>query len=223
MKFKIASEMMCRSVFSLVVVMLAFLLNGCMGHDTKPVQFYRLSADSGINDQPLAATQGKLGGPVIGLGPIHIPEYLNRPQIVVAVSEHQYRLSEDHRWAEPLDQNISLALFKALPGQLGTDRLIRYPWPQRQVIDYQIGIDILEFNVDAIGQGRLIAQWFIKRKDQPTLDKRSVYQTPASITDYEMMVKAQSQCLGKLGHEIAETLRQNQEAPDAAPKDFIIK
>jgi len=203
--------------------MFAFLLNGCMGHDIKPVQFYRLSADSSINDQPLAITQGKSVGPVIGLGPIHIPEYLNRPQIVVGVTEHQYRLSEDHRWAEPLDQNISLALFKALPGQLGTDRLIRYPWPQRQVIDYQIGIDILEFNVNENGQGRLIAQWFIKRKDQPTIDKRSVYQAPASITDYEMIAKAQSQCLGKLGHEIAETLRQNQLAPDAAPNNFVIK
>ena len=193
----------CRTFFGIVSVVSALTLSGC-SHDSKPVQFYRLNADSGIGTLPPATAQS----PLIGLGPIRIPEYLNRPQIIVAITENQYRLSEDHRWAERLDQNISLALFKALPSQLGTNRIVRYPWTQRQLVDYQIGIDILEFNVTADGQSRLIAQWFIKRKDKPAIDKRSVYQFPASATDYDIMVKAQSQCLTKLGQEIAETLRQ---------------
>lgn len=128
--------------------------------------------------------------------------------MVIAVTNHQYRLSEDHRWAESLDQNISLALFKALPDQLGTDRILRYPWPQRLAIDYQIGIDILEFNVDANSQSRLTAQWFIKRKDQSTIDKRFDCRIPSSNTDYDLMVEAQSQCLSKLGREIADTFRR---------------
>jgi len=203
MKFGVDCVLKYRAVFGIVSVALALILSGCT-RDSKPVQFYRLNADSGIGTLLPTTAQG----PVIGLGPIRIPEYLNRPQIIVAITENQYRLSEDHRWAERLDQNISLALFKALPSQLGTDRIVRYPWPQRQAIDFQVGIDILEFNVAADGQSRLIAQWFIKRKDQPTIDKRSVYQFPASATDYDIMVKAQSQCLTKLGQEISKTLRQ---------------
>ena len=205
MKFSGDCAMKYQSVFSLGTVVLTLLLSGCI-RDSRPVQFYMLNADSGVADtvRVSAASQG----PVIGLGPIRIPEYLNRPQMIVAIADNQYRLSEDHRWAEPLDQNISLALFKALPRQLGTDRIVRFPWSQRQVIDYQVGIDILEFNVDANGQNRLIAQWFVKRKDKPTIDKRSVYQSPASTTDHAVMVKAQSQCLTKLGQEIAGTLRQ---------------
>ena len=205
MKFRDGCAMKCKSVFSFGIVILAVLLSGCM-RDSKPVQFYMLNADTGIvgTARPTASTQGT----VIGLGPIRIPEYLNRPQMIVAVSDNQYRLFEDHRWAERLDQNISLALYKALPRQLGTDRIVRYPWPQRQIIDYQVGIDILEFNVDASGQSRLIAQWFVKRKDKPTIDKRSTYQFPASTTDHALMVKAQSQCLTKLGEEISGVLRQ---------------
>jgi len=174
--------------------------------DNKPVQFYRLNADVGAAETihfPAPANE-----PLIGLGPIRIPEYLNRPQIIVAITDNQYQLSEDHRWAERLDQNIALALVKALPRQLGTDRIVRYPWTQRQAVDYQVGIDILEFNVDANGQSRLTAQWTIKHKDKPTIDKRSDYRFPASTTDYDVMVKAQSQCLTKLGQDIAETLRQ---------------
>jgi uncharacterized lipoprotein YmbA len=205
MKFGVDCAMTRRPVFSFGIVVLTLLLSGCM-RDSKPVQFYMLNADSGVagNTRLPATTQG----PVIGLGPIRIPEYLNRPQMIVAISENQYRLAEDHRWAERLDQNISLALFEALPRQIGTDRIVRYPWPQRQIVDYQVGIDILEFNVDASGQSRLIAQWFVKRKDKPTIDKRSVYQFPASTTDHAVMVKAQSQCLTRLGQEISGTLRQ---------------
>lgn len=205
MKIGVDCVMKSRPVCSFGIVVLTLLLSGCM-RESKPVQFYMLNADSGFAGKARLPVMTQ--GPVIGLGPVRIPEYLNRPQMIVAISENQYRLSEDHRWAERLDQNISLALFKALPGQLGTDQIVRYPWPQRQAIDYQVGIDILEFNVNASGQSRLIAQWFIKRKDKPAIDKRSVYQFPASTTDHEVMVKAQSQCLTKLGQEIAGTLRQ---------------
>ena len=194
-----------RAVFLLGSVILTLLMSGCM-RDSKPTQFYMLDADSGLAGT--ARVPATAQGPVIGLGPIRIPEYLNRPQMIVAIADNQYRLFENHRWAEPLDQNISLALFKALPRQLGTDRIVRYPWPQRQAIDYQVGVDILEFNVDASGQSRLIAQWFVKRKDKPTIDKRSTYQFPASTTDHALMVKAQSQCLTKLGEEISGVLRQ---------------
>ncbi|MEI6269887.1 MAG: PqiC family protein [Methylococcaceae bacterium] len=205
MKFGVEGEMKSRTVFASGIMVLTFLLSGC-AHDSPSVEFYRLNADSGVDRtrQIPVATQG----PVIGLGPIRIPEYLNRPQMVVAITDNQYQLSEDHRWAERLDQNISLALFKVLPSQLGTDRIVRYPWSQRQVIDYQVGIDILEFNVDANGQSRLIAQWFVKGKEKTIMDKRSVYQFPASTTDYAIMVKAQSQCLSKLGEEVAATVRQ---------------
>ena len=190
----------------LLIITLAFLLSGC-AHDSKPVQFYMLNANTGVitNNASHSITNQ---GPVIGLGPIRIPEYLTRPQMVVATSDNEYQLAEEHRWAERLDQNISLALFKVLPSQLGTDRVIRYPWSQRQVIDYQIGIDILEFNVNANGQSRLIAQWFVRGKEKTILDKRSIYQFPASTSDYNVMVKAQSQCLTQLGKEISETLVQ---------------
>ena len=205
MKFGVEGKMKSRTVFASGIIVLTLLLTGC-AHDSQSVQFYRLNADFGVDRtrQVSVATQGL----VIGLGPIRIPEYLNRPQMVVAITDNQYQLSEDHRWAERLDQNISLALFKTLPSQLGTDRIVRYPWSQRQVVDYQVGIDILEFNVDASGQSRLIAQWFVKHKDKLAIDKRSVYQFPASTTDYAAMVKAQSQCLSKLGEDIAVTVRQ---------------
>jgi uncharacterized lipoprotein YmbA len=90
----------------LLVAVLAISLSGC-AHDSKPVQFYMLNATSGLVSSP-QGHQATAQGPVIGLGPIRIPEYLNRPQMVMAVNDNQFLLDEDHRWAERLDQNILL-------------------------------------------------------------------------------------------------------------------
>ncbi len=172
----------------------------------KPVQFYRLNAGASMIDT--VKVDDFTNQALIGLGPVRIPDYLNRPQMVVAITDNQYQMSEEHRWAERLDQNISLALAKFLPSQLGSNRIVRYPWAQRQVIDYQVSIDIIEFHIDAQGQSRLIAQWLIKQKDQPDLSKRFDYLVLASTTDYDAMVAAQSSCLTKLGQDISATLRQ---------------
>ncbi len=189
------------------------VLSAC-SHNSVPVKFYRLSADfdrsntgktwaenlDAVKKPPLNS------GPVIGLGPVKIPDYLNRLQMVTAVSDNEYVMSEEHRWAERLDQNILLALYKTLPQYVNTDRVVRYPWSQRQPVDYQVSIDILEFNINQLGQSHLIAQWTVKHKDEIILDKRSDYQVPTSKTDYTLMVKAQSQCLSLLMKEISDDL-----------------
>ena len=182
---------------------LTFLILGC-AKSSKPVEYYMLDASVGIdNNQTSKGDEG----PMIGLGPIRLPEYLDRFQMVVAVSENKYKLIDGHRWAEKLDQNISLALFKTLPSQLGTDRMIRYPWPQRPGVDFQVKIDILELNVDQDGQSQLVAQWSIKSKDKTILNKRSTFTAQASTTDIDKMVQAQSECLTQLGQEIVVNLK----------------
>ena len=180
-----------------------FIISSC-AKSSKPVEYYMLDASVGIdNNQTLKGDDG----PMIGLGPIRLPEYLDRFQMVVAVSENKYKLIDGHRWAEKLDQNISLALFKTLPSQLGTDRMIRYPWPQRPGVDFQVKIDILELNIDQDGRSQLIAQWSIKSRDKTILNKRSTFTAQASTTDIDKMVQAQSECLTKLGQDIAVNLK----------------
>lgn len=129
----------------LAVIVLSGLVTACV-HDAKPVEFYRLSANVGLKLNKKSVDN--LKNVTVGLGPIKIPEYLNRPQMLVAISDNQYTLSEEHRWAEKLDQNILLALYETLPSQLNTDHLLRYPWSQRQETDYQVSVDVLEIMLD---------------------------------------------------------------------------
>ena len=181
------------------------MVTACV-HDAKPVEFYRLSADVGLKQNAKFAVNSK--ELIVGLGPVRIPEYLNRPQMMVAISDNQYSVSEEHRWAEKLDQNILLALYKALPAQLNTEHVLRYPWSQRQDINYQVSIDILDLTIDAQGQSQFMAQWSIKLKDKASVDKRFECSLPASSSDYALMVKVQSECLTQLGQAISKFLNE---------------
>ena len=181
------------------------MVTACV-HDAKPVEFYRLSADVGLKQNAKFAVNSK--EVIVGLGPVRIPEYLNRPQMMVAISDNQYSVSEEHRWAEKLDQNILLALYKALPAQLNTEHVLRYPWSQRQDINYQVSIDILDLTIDAQGQSQFMAQWSIKLKDKASVDKRFECSLPASSSDYALMVKVQSECLTQLGQAISKSLNE---------------
>ena len=181
---------------------LLLLVSAC--NSTAPTQFFMLHAESGISTLPAAAPFDK--NLLVGLGPIHLPDYLNRPQIVVEISENQYRLDEQHRWAERLDQNIDRTLAKFLADRLGLAQIIRYPWAQRQTINYQISIDIMEFHQTADGFSRLTAQWQIKHREQTPVSKRFDCSIAAKA-EPEAIVKAQSACLGRLGGEIEDSLR----------------
>jgi len=184
---------------------LSTMVTAC-AHDTKPVEFYRLSADVGLRQNTKSTVNTK--EVIVGLGPIRIPEYLNRLQIMVAISDNQYSISEEHRWAENLDQNILLALYKVLPAQLNTDHVLRYPWSQRQDINYQVSVDILDLTINPQGQSQFIAQWSIKVKEKANIDKRFECSLPASRVDYALMVKVQSQCLTQLGQAISKSLNE---------------
>ena len=159
-------------------------------------QFYMLEASPAITP-----VSGLAKTTQIGLGPIHMPEYLNRPQMVIAVGEHQYRLDDDKRWAEHLEQNVSRVLTQQLAGLLGVDQVLRYPWAQRQVIDYQLVLDILSFHHTA-GKGvELKAQWQLRKAEQVL--KSQQFDCQLSNSDAaEAIVTSQSQCLTQLAEQI---------------------
>lgn len=189
-----------------VAAVLLLALGGCWrGGDA--MQFYLLNADvtaTGANNSgPMPSTNT-----VIGLGPVRIPDYLNRPQMVLGVGEYRYQLDEQHRWAERLDQNISRALLQSLSGQLRPARIVRHPWPLRQSVDYQTSIDILELHRDASGQSRMSAQWLVRNREGMLTARQFDCSLPVPKDDIEALVNAQSECLSRLSSDIAGALRQ---------------
>jgi uncharacterized protein len=87
-----------------------------------PSRFYMLNTlapSEGIS----SASQAEQG-PVVGVGPITFPKYLERPQIVSRASRHQLALGEFDRWAEPLQDNFSRVLAENLSLLIPTDHIL---------------------------------------------------------------------------------------------------
>ncbi|MEI8574090.1 membrane integrity-associated transporter subunit PqiC [Methylomonas sp. WH-1] len=187
-----------KHIIYLPMLLSALLLAAC---SSQPMQFYMLSAET---DTPSVAAVLP-ADTVLGLGPIHLPAYLDRPQLVTALSEHQYELDDQHRWAERLDDNIARVLRLSLAKQLGIDQVVRYPWTPRQAIDYQISFDILELHQTASGQSRFSVQWQLKKAEQVVLGKRFEC-SEAAGKGAEASVAAQSRCLTRFSIELANEI-----------------
>ena len=133
-----------RLLFLLATVFLApFVLAGC-GSD-KPTRLYVLSATT---EQP--ATMSPQGISV-GVGPITLPKYLDRPQIVLGVSVNQLSQANFDQWGGDLNDNVTRVLATNLSNLLGTERVSLYPWKDRPPTDIQVTMDVSKFETEADG------------------------------------------------------------------------
>lgn len=155
------------------IFLLAFLLGGCA--DTPPTRFYVLSATS---DQ-VASVPGK--GIAIGIGPVTLPQYLNRPQIVTRISGNRLDFAEFDQWGGDLNDNVTRVLAANLSSLLKTDRVSLYPWKDEAPIDEQVTIDVVNFEQDVDGSSVLTAYWSIvdPREGEVKLMRRSSYRDSA--------------------------------------------
>jgi uncharacterized protein len=98
----------------------------------------------------------------IGVGPVDFPDYLRRLPVVTRVAPNRIDLSDEKRWAEPLDKNFVRVLSENLAVLLSTQRIEKYPWSLRTNVDYQVEIDVQRFETTSEGQTQLIASWIIR-------------------------------------------------------------
>jgi uncharacterized lipoprotein YmbA len=193
-------------MLALVAVSLgtALMVGGCA---SQPSRFYLLSALA----NPEIASPGTSGqqGPTIGVGPVTLPRYVDRPQIVTRTSPYEIKLAEFDRWAEALDTNFSRAFAENLSLLLPTARVVMSPWSRATLIDYQVTVDVTQFLSQVGGDSLLIADWTLfKGEGQDVLTSgRSRFSASPSGQDYAAIVAAMSQTVASLSREIATTVR----------------
>ena len=178
------------------------VLGGCVR--TKPSKFYRLNAVSGSG--PGAKTIDTGGELAIGVGPVKLPLYLDRPHIVTRTRTNEFDSSGFDRWAEPLKNNITNVLAENLSVLLATDRITVFPWTGATELDYQVLVEVIRFEGKPGGNVEVGAQWIIfggKEDNKELLTNKSLLSGSSGDESYEAIVAAQSRLLGDLNAEIA--------------------
>lgn len=193
-------------IFLMLGIPLLFL-GGCASRASAPTKFYILSPMVAAQPQKQEVTGEKC--PSIGIGPVHLPAYLDRPQIVIRISSNELRLAEFDRWAEPLQTNVMGVLADNISRLLCTEDVFIYPWKKSSPIEYQVDIEILRMDGKLNGEVVLVAQWRIINPAIKSiiLTKRSRYTESDAGIGYSTLVAAHSRLLGIFSKDIVESIR----------------
>jgi uncharacterized lipoprotein YmbA len=176
------------------------LLGACAA--VTPTRFYTLSSEPG---EPALLPTREVA---VGVGPVTLPEYLNRPQLLIHDSSNRITLSDFDNWIEPLDGLFARTLAENLSRLLESDEVLATPQRRPFRPDYQVGVDVTRFDLDGGGGAVLEARWWLlgARGDQVLQRARSRIVEPAAAGDRAADVRALSMALGGLSREIAAAL-----------------
>ncbi|SAL09430.1 lipoprotein [Caballeronia peredens] len=190
-----------RPVLVLLVPVVA-ILTGC----TSPrASFYRLSADPSLSAAAARTSQR----PVI-VGPVTVPDLVDRPQIVTRNTNNEVALNEYARWGEPLRSSVADAIAGDLALLLGSDRVAV---ASRAIADpqaYRVRVDIQQFESVPGDAVAIDAQWSVRRfGDDNALNGRSLVREPVTGPDFDALVAAHSRALASVSRDIAAAIERN--------------
>lgn len=185
--------------------MLSFLMNGCTA--SQPTRFYVLNAHEASAEAGAPDCRG--GRPLtIGVGPVDLPKYLDRPQIMTRVDENELHLSEFDEWAEPLDSSIADVMARNLRS-LMCAHVETFPWRVSEEIGYRISTKVIRLDGTPGGQAVLDVWWSVsdEQAKKTLFTKESRYAEPVPSGTNEALVSAYSRLLAAFSREIAETFK----------------
>ena len=176
-------------------------ISGVVSCKSAPAKsFYVLTADGPV---PSGSGAG------IGVGPVLVAGYIDRPNLVMQESGHRLAVAESHRWAGKLEENLARVLSTNLGRRLNTGNIRSYPWDTDEGLKYQVTVDLHQLHGNADGDAFLEASWRVySLPDRKLLTTRSWSGTEALKADgYDELVAAESRLVSQLATEIAKGMK----------------
>jgi hypothetical protein len=183
-------------------LLLALFVAGCAG--SPPINLYTLSAAPA----PTADTRSPQSPAVVALGPVTLPDYIDRPQIVTRKSAYQLELAAYDHWAAPLYDMLPRALAEDVALRLPSDRVVAFPQVGDASFDFRVAVDVSRFDVDATGAATLAARWQLYAQSAPRalLVADNTLQRQIEGRGYDAYAASLSAVLADLGDRIAEAV-----------------
>jgi uncharacterized lipoprotein YmbA len=150
--------------------------------------------------------------PSLGIGPVVVPEFLNRNSMVYSRQGNQLEISSTERWAEPLEAGIKRVVGINLASSLDTQDIRYFPWNAGKPPEFGISISLLSLDADD-DEATLAAEWRVFR---PTTGESVVRRIshlrlalPAGTLTAQQIAPAYSELLSQLSDLIAGAIEQD--------------
>lgn len=191
----------------LLACTLSFLLAGCFG-TSRPARFYTLDPVQ-VRESPSSIPSDA----VLAVGPIDLPDYVDRPQIVTRTGTNELVIAEFDRWGGSLENQISDSLVATLQGRLATRQVAVFPWrssaPSRAT-PYRLAVSVSRFD-GVLGQSVVLqARWTLTSlnggKEESLAVNEAVVTEQVAGSDYEALVAAMQRALIRFGQQMGDSI-----------------
>lgn len=177
-------------------------LLGCVSLAPRPdrTRYYVLEAEASASDSPRPAM------PVLGVGPVRLPPYLDRPGIVTHAGPGRLEVASADRWAAPLDVLFTRVLVEDLRAAVPAREVVGWPWPPGASPEWSISVDVLRFEGEPDGTAVLEARWIVRRSGEVAHEGVTHARERAASPDVAATVAALSKAIGALARDVADAV-----------------
>ena len=193
----------CVVKLALGIGMLGLVLGGCA--TSQPARYYTLAPL-----QPPAVKAASVPAFTVAVGPVIMPDLLQRPQIATRTNDQQISFSDYHKWAGTLADETKRVLVVNLNGLLAGKRAAVTTDDMAIDPDLRVVVNINRFDGLPGGSVWLNAVWTIKEQKgkMAMAVNQSVIEERVSGPEYPELVGAHSRAIGQLSREIAAELEK---------------
>lgn len=190
------------SLYTRLLILAAFIAITTAGCSRSPrVTFYTLEPTA-----QAAATATAI--PAVAIGPITLPELVDRPQLVVRVAANRVDILETHRWAEPLKSEISRTIAEDLGLLLGSNMVSSYLQYTGVDAKYRVLLDILRFEYLPSEGVTVEAVWSLRHTgSEARKNGHSLVREPVGAGDFDSMVAAYGRALLAVSRDLAIAIK----------------
>lgn len=177
------------------------LLSACAS--APPDQFYRLGAPA------VAPATALRQSPVVLIGPVSVPDLVDKPQIVTLGPGHRVQVSDQLRWAEPLKLAIGRLLAERISSRLGLAQVWAYPAEPGADPQWRVNVAVQRFDSEPGVAASSSLLWTVRRmRDGQTRSGRSDARAVPADAGIGALVEAHGQALAQAGEQIAAALAE---------------
>lgn len=196
-----------RTILSLSLLALTLFFSGC--GSSPNAKIYILDAMD--RDSSISALTPQGQSVAVKVGPVSISDVLDQLQIVSRSGENSLIVDEFNRWGGDFQSDIQRVIGENISILLPTDQVILSQEIGLLPIDYQVLVNIREFDGTLGGMVNLNADWTVagkgKDKGKSIVTRKSVLEEQADGAGYDAYVAAQSRLLKKLSQDITAEIR----------------
>ena len=188
------------------VVLFSFVCSGCFSIPNSPVpKFYTLHSTESSGGNKLLNIAPQV---IIGIGPVEIPEYQNRPQIVTQDKKGMLTFAQFERWGESLDSGLARLILENLTLMFPQTEFQIFPCNFAIPLDYQVIVNVMQLENQLDQDVLLATQWTIinSKTKEMLLTKRSLIRQAVNPHTYSGLALALSRAGTLLSNEIGENL-----------------